>query len=325
MEKLNWGVLGISGHYKLRIDLPLSRYENAVKYAIASRDKQKAAEAAENLGFVKSYGSYQALLNEDNIDAVYIPLPNHMHFEWIKKAADAGKHIICEKPLCMSSAEVEEAFTYCKSKGVYLMEAFMFRFHPQWLRVKEIADVGELGKIKTIQCIFSYNNKDPENIRNQADVGGGALRDIGCYGIAVSQLIMDKEPVCVKSLIKNDKVFKTDQLTSFIIDFGDCHSLVTVSTQLFPSQRVIITGTSGSIEVTVPFNMYNDVPAEVSVKTGVGERLILTDSIDQYACEFDAFTKAVNEKDSSFFKMMEEFSKRNQLIIDAVFKAAAEN
>ena len=321
MEKLNWGVLGISNHYRLRIDLPLSRYAGACRYGIASRDLSRAAEAADKLGFEKAYGSYQQMLDDKSIDAVYIPLPNHLHLEWIKKAADAGKHIICEKPLSLTASEVEEAFEYCGSKGVRLMEAFMFRFHPQWLRVKEIVDTGELGKIKAIQCIFAYNNKDPENIRNKAEAGGGALRDIGCYGIAVSQLIMDRLPGNVKSFVSNDDNFNVDQLTSFMLDFGDCHSLVTVSTQLYPSQTVVLTGTGGSLEVSVPFNMYNDVPAEVKVNTGVGERLILTDAADQYGCEFEAFTEAVFNNDDSFFKMMREFSIRNQLIIDSVFGA----
>jgi len=320
MKKLKWGVLGISGHYRKRIQLPLSRYEGAELYAIASRSQERAEAAAERFGFKRAFGSYQDLLDCSDVDALYIPLPNTMHLEWIKKAADAGKHIICEKPLCMTEAETDEAFSYCAARGVFLMEAFMFRFHPQWLRVREILDSGEIGAVKAIQCIFSYNNTNPDDIRNK-EAGGGALRDIGCYGIAVSSFILDKEPAGVKAVIAEDPVFKTDSLTSFLLDYSGCHSLVTVSTQLQPSQNVRVYGTSGSIEVLIPFNTYNDTPAELKVISGVGERFVRTEVSDQYRCEFDAFTKAVESRDSGFFEMMEKFSRRNQRIIDVVFKA----
>jgi len=321
VKTLKWGVLGISGHYKLRVHRPLKGLEGAELYSIASRDTKRAAEAAEAFGFIKSYGSYQALIDDEGIDAVYLPLPNDLHLEWIKKAADAGKHIVCEKPLCMSSAEVDEAFAYCADKGVFLMEAFMFRFHPQWIKIKEMVDIGELGELKSIQCIFSYDNTDPRNIRNKAENGGGAMRDIGCYGVAVSNLLLGREPLSVQSLIDNDPIFKTDQLTSFMMDFGNCHSIVTVSTQLFDEQKIRILGTGGSVEVKVPFNTANDVPAEVTMRNGIDERTIRTPAVDQYRCEFEKFTEAVLNNDAGFFSMMEAFSKRNQKVIDSVFEA----
>jgi len=320
MKKLKWGVLGISGHYRKRIQLPLSRYDGAELYALASRDIDRAEAAAQLFGFNRAFGSYQELIDCNEVDALYIPLPNTLHLEWIKKAADAGKHVICEKPLCMTEAETDEAFSYCASKGVFLMEAFMFRFHPQWLRLKEILDSGEIGSVKVIQCIFSYDNTNPDDIRNKQD-GGGALRDIGCYGIAVSNLIVEQEPSGVQAAISIDPDFKTDSLTSFILDYSSCHSLVSVSTQLQPTQNVKIIGTSGSIEVLIPFNIYNDVPAELKVISGVGERVVKTEISDQYRCEFEVFTNAVQSRDSGFFNMMEKFSKRNQRIMDAVFKA----
>ncbi|MBI9105774.1 MAG: Gfo/Idh/MocA family oxidoreductase [Spirochaetales bacterium] len=320
MKKLRWGVLGLSGHYQKRIHLPLSKFEGAELYGLASRSLEKAEAAAERLGFRRAFGSYTELIECRDIDAVYIPLPNTMHLEWIKKAADAGKHIICEKPLGLTEEETEEAFSYCESKGVYLMEAFMFRFHPQWLRVMEIVNSNEIGQIKAIQCVFSYDNTDPDNIRNKKE-GGGALRDIGCYGIAVSSLIMERDPDGVQGLIDIDPNFETDRLTSFILDYSDCHSLVTVSTQMQSAQNVKIIGSSGSIEVLVPFNTYIDVPARVRVLSGVGERIIKTEIADQYHAEFKAFSEAVLNNDSGFLKKMEAFSKRNQRVIDAVFKA----
>ena len=325
MEKLRWGVLGISGHYRLRIHQALKGYDGAELCGIASRDEKRAAEAAVALGFKRSYGSYQALLDDESIDAVYIPLPNNLHLEWIRKAADAGKHIICEKPLCMDAVEVEEAFSYCAEKGVSLMEAFMFRFHPQWLRVKQIVDSGEIGRIRSIQSIFSYKNTDPQNIRNRMENGGGALRDIGCYCIAVSNLLLELEPVRISSFIERDSEFGIDSFTSFMIDYGGAHSLSTVSTQLFSNQGVSICGTGGKLHVEIPFNMYSDVPARIRVTTGVGQRIIKTEVVDQYRCEFEAFTDAVKSNDSGFFNTMKGFSIRNQRAIDAVFSAAGED
>ena len=322
MKKLRWGVLGLSNHYKLRIHGPLSGYEGAELYGIASRDAERAADAAEALGFTNSYGSYQALLDEPNIDAVYIPLPNNLHLEWIKKAADAGKHIICEKPLCLNSGEVDEAFAYCADKGVFMMEAFMFRFHPQWVRVKEIIESGELGTIKSVQCIFSYSNTDPENIRNKKENGGGGLFDIGCYCIAVSNFLLERDYTDVKSMIVRDPDFETDILTSFMIDYGGIHNLSTVSTRMFADQGVKVCGTNGRLEVEIPFNMYADVPARVTVTNGVGKRVIKTAAVDQYLLEFERFTEAINKNNSGFFRMLETFSKRNQKTIDAVFNAA---
>jgi predicted dehydrogenase len=320
MKKLKWGVLGISGHYRKRIQPALSGWDGVELYAIASRNLSRAEDAAERFGFKKAFGSYQELIDCSEIDAVYIPLPNTLHLEWIKKAADAGKHVICEKPLCLTVEEVADVFSYCASKGVFLMEAFMFRFHPQWLKVAELVNSDEIGQVKAIQCIFSYNNTDPSNIRNKEN-GGGALRDIGCYGIAVSNLIMGRAPVGVKSLMEIDPDFKTDQLTSFMLDYSGCHSLVTVSTQLQSTQNVKIIGTGGSIEILIPFNTYNDVPARVRVISGVGERIIKTEIADHYRSEFRIFTDAVLNKDIGFFNKMEVFSKRNQQVIDAVFKA----
>ena len=322
MTRLNWGVLGVSGHYRKRIHLPMSGYDGACLYGIASRNRARADEAAARYGFNKAFGSYDELISCGEIDAVYIPLPNTMHFEWIKKAADAGKHILCEKPLCMTEAEAEEAFAYCERKGVRLMEAFMFRFHPQWVRVRQILDSGEIGDIAGINTVFSYDNRDPENIRNRKD-GGGALRDIGCYGIAVSSLLFGRAPDSVKSFIARDENFGIDKLTSFMLDYSGRHSLVTVSTQMTPSQNVRIFGSSGSIEVFVPFNTYIDVPAGVRVISGVGERVIKTEIADQYRCELEAFTEALSAGDDLFFDEMKSFSLMNQRVIDAVLAAGS--
>ena len=297
MEKLRMGVLGCSWHYSLRIAAPLGYSLLVEPYGIASRDPKKARDYARRWGFHQAYGSYEDLLADPKIDFVFCPLPNHLHLEYIKKSADAGKPILCEKPLCLHAGEAAEAAAYCKKKGVLLMEAFMYRFHPQWIRAGEIAKSGELGTVMTTAGIFSYDNKDARNIRNVAGYGGGGLLDIGCYTVSTARLLMQAEPLRVIATLKRDPVFKTDIYTSAMLDFGDGRvSTFTISTQLYPWQRIRAVGTGGTLAVEVPFNMHGDVPGRIHVNTGTGSRIIETEIADQYLLEFDAFAGAVMEK-----------------------------
>lgn len=296
MEKLRMGVLGCSGHYFKRVAIPLRESLLIEPYAIASRETDKARKAAAAWGFAANYGSYEALLADRSVDFVYIPLPNHLHLEYIKKAADAGKPILCEKPLCLNAREAAEAAAYCAERGVPLMEAFMYRFHPQWVRARQLAEAGEIGAIRSTQCWFSYNNKDPNNIRNIADFGGGALLDIGCYAVSSARFLMGAEPRRVVCMIERDGTFKTDILVSGLLDFGGGRrSSFTVGTQAFSMQRVDAYGASGAFTVEVPFNMYGDVPGRLSVATDVGRRVIETEIADQYLLLFEAFAQAVAE------------------------------
>ena len=194
MEAVRWGILSVSGHYALRVHTPLSRLPEARIVAIASRDEAKAAAAAARFGIGRSYSSYAALLADPEVEAVYIPLPNNLHAELTAKALDAGKHVLCEKPLAMNAAEARSMAARAREKGLLLMEAFMYRFHPQWLRAKEILDSGEIGRPRFIQVSFSYNNSDPANIRNRVETGGGALYDIGCYAISASRCNASSQP-----------------------------------------------------------------------------------------------------------------------------------
>ena len=295
MNSLRWGVLSVSNHYKLRVHQQLVGSELTKVVAIASRDAEKAAQAAREFGFAKSYGSYEALLADPDIDAVYIPLPNHLHAEWIKKAADAGKHVLCEKPFAMDAAQAVDAARYAESKGVKVMEAFMYRFHPQWVRAKEIVLSGEIGKVLFVQTRFAFNNRDPRNIRNILETGGGAIYDIGCYACSSARFIIGKEPSRAISLTERDATFGTDILSSAILDFGDARAIFTVGTQSFPTQRVDVIGSAGSISIHIPFNMYSDVPAEMSVVTSIGPRTLSLGPAGQYRLMFDAFSTSVLE------------------------------
>ncbi len=321
MTVMKWGVLGISKHFQLRINTPLLKNINNTFHGIASRDSKKAVKAARELGIPEVYESYQELIDNPEIQAVYIPLPNNLHLEWIEKAAKAGKHILCEKPLTLNAGDTRKAFKTSLDKGVYLMEAFMFQFHPMWKRIREIVRSGEIGKIKGIQTFFTYNNKDENNIRNKPELGGGAIRDIGCYGIASANFISDCLPERVISSIRKDPVFKTDVLSSFILDYPDFQLQCTVSTQSWPCQSVKILGTGGLIEIFIPFNIFPDVGVDARVITGVGERIVKSGPADQYGCQFDAFTSAASKKDDDFFGKLADFSINIQVIMDSVFKS----
>ena len=323
MEKLRMGVLGCSEHYALRIATPLKSSQRVQPYAIASRDKAKAEAYAKKWNFPVSYGSYEELLADPKVDFVYIPLPNHLHLEYIKKSADAGKPILCEKPLCLNAKDASEAAEYCEKKNVPVMEAFMYRFHPQWVRAAEIVKAGELGKVMSTHAIFSYDNKDGTNIRNKFDCGGGAILDIGCYTVSSSRLLMAAcgKPKKVMATILRDAVFKTDILSSAILDYGEGRtSTFTISTQLFPCQNVTAYGTGGSLSVEVPFNMFGDVPGKLTITTGIAQRIIETEIKDQYLLEFDAFAKAIIEKTEVPTPIADALA--NMAVLDAVFAAA---
>ncbi|OHD75962.1 MAG: oxidoreductase [Spirochaetes bacterium RIFOXYC1_FULL_54_7] len=296
MDRLRLGVLGCSSHYFKRVAVPLRESILVEPYAIASRDQGKATKAAANWDFTKAYGSYEDLLADPDVDFVYNPLPNHMHLEFIKKAADAGKSTLCEKPLGLNAREAIEAAEYCRKKGVLLMEAFMYRFHPQWRRAHDLVECADIGKVQAVQGWFSFNNTDPQNIRNIADFGGGALLDIGCYTVSSARFLMGSEPEQVICLVERDPVFKTDILSSAILDFGGGRRAVfTVGTQSFPMQRVDAYGTGGSLSIEVPFNMFGDVPGRLTVINSVGKRLVETEIVDQYLLQFDAFAQAIAE------------------------------
>jgi predicted dehydrogenase len=290
-------------------------------YAVASRDTAKAKAFAFAWDFARAYGSYEELLADPDVDFVYIPLPNRLHLGYIKKSADAGKPVLCEKPLCLNVLEALDAAEYCRKRGVLLMEAFMYRFHPQWIHARDIVRSGELGTIVSTSGVFSYDNRDPANIRNIAPLGGGALLDIGCYTVSTARFLMGAEPVQVTAALTRDPVFKTDTRVSALLDFGDGRvSTFTIGTQFFPCQRVSALGTGGSLSVQVPFNMYGDVPGVITVSTPLGERVIDAGIANQYLLEFDAFAASVINKTEAPTPIADAVA--NMAVLDAIFAAA---
>jgi predicted dehydrogenase len=262
--------------------------------AIASRNLDKARATARQLGIPKAYGSYEELLADPDIEAIYNPLPNHLHVPWSIKALDAGKHVLCEKPIGLTAAEAQELLGAAKKRPqLKVMEAFMYRHHPQWQRARQLVAEGKIGELRTIQSFFSYYNLDPGDIRNMPEIGGGGLMDIGCYCISLSRFIFGSEPQRVCGIIEYDPQFKTDRLASGMLDFGRGTSTFTCATQLAPYQRVNIFGTEGRVEIEIPFNAPPDRPCKMWHQRGTEIDEIVLDICDQYTIQGDLFSLAV--------------------------------
>jgi predicted dehydrogenase len=254
VDKVRWGVLSTAKIALTKVIPAMQRSPWCEIAAIASRDLSRAKDAVRELHIPKAYGSYEELLADEAIEAVYNPLPNHLHVFWTIRAAEARKHVLCEKPIALNAVEARELIDVRNRSGVKIQEAFMVRTHPQWLETRRLIKSGRIGRLRSITCFFSYFNRDPANIRNQLELGGGALMDIGCYPITISRFIYENEPRRVMALIERDPVFGTDSLTSAVLDFPDGHSTFTCSTRLAEYQRMIFLGTEGRIEVLIPFN-----------------------------------------------------------------------
>jgi predicted dehydrogenase len=268
-EKVRWGVLGVANIATRKVIPAMQRGEWCEIAAIASRDVQKAKQAASQLGIAKAYGSYEELLADPEIEAVYNPLPNHLHVPLSIRAAEAGKHVLCEKPISLTVEEAQSLLAVQDRTGKKIGEAFMVRTHPQWCKVLELTAAGRLGPVRSITGYFSYYNRDPKNIRNILEYGGGGLMDIGCYLIFTSRLIFGEEPKRVCGLIAYDNETRTDVLTSAILDFPSGQSIFTCSTQVVAYQRVQILGTEKRIEIEIPFNAPPDKPCRIFVDDGV--------------------------------------------------------
>ena len=294
MSKVRWGVLSTANIGVEKVIPGMQQGEYCEITAIASRNLGKAQAAAKELGIPKAYGSYEELLADPEVDAIYNPLPNHLHVPWSIKAIEAGKHVLCEKPIGLTSDEGQELVNAAKKHPeLKVMEAFMYRHHPQWQRAKQLVSEGQIGELRTIQTFFSYYNVDPNNIRNMADIGGGGLMDIGCYCISLSRFIFDAEPERVCGIVEYDPAMKVDRLASGILDFGQGTSTFTCSTQLTPYQRVNIYGTKGRVEIEIPFNAPPDQSCKMWHQRGDAIEEIILDICDQYTIQGDLFSQAV--------------------------------
>jgi predicted dehydrogenase len=316
-EKVCWGVLGTAKIALAKVIPAMQRSPWCEIVAIASRNLAKAKAAARELNIAKAYGSYEELLADESIHAVYNPLPNHLHVPYTIKAAEAGKHVLCEKPIALNADEARTLLAVRERTGMRIQEAFMVRTHPQWLETRRLIQTGRIGTLRSITGFFNYFNADPANIRNHLEFGGGALMDIGCYPITISRWMFAAEPHGVLGLIERDPAFGTDTLTSGVLEFAQGHSTFTCSTRLAPYQRMIFFGTEGRIEVLIPFNAPNDQPTEILLDS---ERIGLP-VCDQYEIQGSLFSQALRQNREQPIPLEDAIS--NMAVIDAVFRSAS--
>lgn len=306
---VRWGILGTAKIALTKVIPAMQRSELCEVIAIASRDLSKAKAAADALQIPRAYGSYEELIADKDVEVVYNPLPNHLHVLWTIKAAEAGKHVLCEKPIALNAAEARTLIDVRNRTGVCIQEAFMVRTHPQWLETRRLIRAGRIGTLRSITGFFSYFNDDLANIRNKVEYGGGALMDIGCYPITISRWMYEAEPQRVLGLIERDAATGTDALTTAVLDFPAGHATFTCSTRLAPYQRMIFFGTSGRIEVLIPFNAPNDQPTRILLD----DEIIEFPVCDQYEIQASLFSQQ---------EIPLEDAINNMAVIDAVFRSA---
>ena len=324
-SKLRWGILSTAKIGVQKVIPAMQKGQYSQVDAIASRDLGKANTIADQLNIAKRYGSYEELLGDPDIDAIYNPLPNHMHVYWTIKAMEAGKHVLCEKPIGMNTKETQALIEATrKLPQLKVMEAFMYRFHPQWEKALELVTNGTIGEVKTLQSFFSYYNIDPKNIRNKADVGGGALMDIGCYCISFPRFIFREEPSKIIGEMDFDPVMKTDRLSSAMLYFPSGKtSTFTCSTQLMPFQQANIFGTLGHIMIEIPDNTPPDEPARIILRTKEKTETFVFDPTDQYTLQGDTFSKAILENKPAPTLLDDALG--NMKTIDAIVESAKTN
>lgn len=320
MSKVRWGVLSTANIGTKKVIPGMQNGAYCEVSAIASRNLAKARAAASELGIAKAYGSYEALLEDPEIDAIYNPLPNHMHVPWSIKAIEAGKHVLCEKPVGLTVEEAQKLVDAArKHPQLRVMEAFMYRHHPQWQKARQIVRDGGIGQPVSIQTWFSYFNDNPDDIRNKPEWGGGALMDIGCYPISLSRFIFEGEPRRVMASVTIDEQFKTDTVTSAIIDFGGITSTFTCSTKSAPYQRVHIIGTTGRIEVKIPFNAPPDQPCILYHETADEIEEVKLPIADQYTIQGDLMSKAILDESPVPTPLADAVA--NMRVIEAIFRS----
>jgi predicted dehydrogenase len=327
MTKVRWGVLSTSSFAERRFLPGLRKAPNVEVAAVASRNLDRSQAFADRNNIATAYGTYEELLADPRIEVVYNPLPNDMHVEWTLKAAQAGKHVLCEKPMGLNAAELAPLIPYCDQ--VHIAEAFMVRFHPQWTETRDLVRSGALGKITHMHVAFAYSNTDGTNIRNIVSNGGGAMYDIGCYAVVAARWFLEAEPTRVAAIADLDPTFGTDRLTSALLDFGDGRTCAfSVSTQSVYHQRVHLFGTEGRLEITIPFNQHQD--DEMIYLTHHGESVDGLDAAvhrvpmnDQYASQGEAFSHRVRTEAPSSAVLLDAVS--NMAVLDAVFAAAQSN
>lgn len=320
-RQLRWGVLSTARIGTEKVIPAMQASELGEVVAMASRSAEAAQSAAAALGIPTAHGRYEELLANPEVDAIYNPLPNHLHVPWTIKALEAGKHVLCEKPVALDAMQARALVDAAAAHpGLKVMEAFMYRFHPQWLAARSLVEQGGLGELRSVQSWFSYFNDDAGNIRNQADIGGGALMDIGCYNVSVSRLLFGREPVRVMASLKRDPRFGVDRLTSGVLDFDTGTATFSCATQVAPHQRVVAAGTTGRLEIEIPFNAPPDRACRAWQFGAEGEKEWVFPACDQYTLQADAFARAVLDDTPVPTPLLDAVA--NMAVIDALVRSS---
>jgi len=324
MEPVRWGIISTAAIGTAKVIPAMLGSREVEIRAIASRTLPTAQKWAKKLGIPVAYGSYEALLDDPEIEAIYNPLPNHLHIPVTLDAAARGKHVLCEKPIALTAREAGKLRKVARK--VHIAEAYMVRHHPQWIRAKRMVVEGELGEVRAIHSIFSYHNVDPTNIRNLADVGGGAAYDIGGYPVVTARYIYGCEPVRVLALMDHDPAFGTDRTTSALLDFGEGrHLTLTTSTQATPYQRVQILGTHARLEIVIPFNAPQGESVTIFLDKGkkladASARAIRIPKADQYRLQGEAFSRVIRGRETLHFGIDDAMAQMR--VVDALFRSA---
>lgn len=318
MKKIRLGVISTA---KIAVQKVIPAIQNDSQLCevtgIASRHLERAQSAANKLSIPKAYGSYEELLDDPEIDAIYNPLPNHLHVPWSIKALEAGKHVLCEKPIGLDANDARKLRDVAKKyPELKVSEAFMYRQHPRWKRTVELIHTGAIGELRAVHSFFSYFNDDPDNVRNIAEIGGGGLMDIGCYCISLARLFFNSEPIGVHGELEYDPEFKTDRLASGLLRFEKGTSVFTCSTQSFPDQYVHVFGTKGKIEMDWPFNTPPDQPTFLKITSNDGETIEEFDPRNQYTLQADAFARSILEDETVPVSL--DDAVKNMEVIDAM-------
>ena len=328
MEPVRWGVISTAA---IGVDhvIPAMQKEEACDVrALASRNAARADKVATDLGVPRAYGSYEELIADPEIEAIYIPLPNHLHVPWSIKAAEAGKHVLCEKPIALNAAEAQTLLEVRDRTRVLIQEAIMTRTHPQWLRIRELVRERRIGRVQTVWGTLNYHLTDPNNVRNQADIGGGGIYDIGYYPITTARFVFETEPIRVVSLVEYDPAFKIDRLASALLDFPNGQASFICGTQLIPLQRFLIIGSAGSIETPTGFGAPVDRPVKILINGGGGDLIHgandqteeLVEPIDQYGRQGALFSRAIRSEGTQQVPL--EDAVANMKVIDALYRSA---
>ena len=325
---INWGILSSAKIGWEHVIPAILKSKNSKLVAIASRNTLRAKKLAQKFKIDKSYGSYQELYKDQEIDVIYNPLPNHLHIKSSIEACKNKKNILLEKPISLKATDIDPLMKYASENKVVIKEAFMVRHHPQWQWVKKYIKSGKLGSISSISTVFSYNNKNPQNIRNIKKFGGGAIYDIGCYPTVISRFLLDKEPKRVVGLAKNDKKFKTDILSSVVLDFGEIYSSFIVATQSTFSQQVTILGTKKTLIVENPFNAIATKPTTVVIYNGKSiyrkeNTIKVFPAADQYEHQVTKFSNELLNKTKADYDLID--AKKNMKVLDAIFMSIKKN